>query len=455
MTALIKRLFLPIEIKVREFHSKLLFALFASERGFETVLGGQIELIEHMPRLSKGLYLDKSTSILKAEWFRQCQGLGNRVAAWDEEGLLYLSDEVYHVTRMQRESFELIDLFFTWGAFHTRTVLDRYPEASDRVVPTGNPRMDLLRPEFRKFNDEAVSTLRRKHGRILLINTNFPLGNYIRGPETVSRAFSSYPLKNKGELLEGWYTFQKQGLEHFMKAADAMREHFSDHTIVIRPAPAEDRTTWERRFANESRVVVSNEGNVVEWIRAADAVVQFNCTTGIEAFLLDIPTIAYRCVKSEIYETHLSISCSREAATLDELIVQLNRAIADRATGVMSTEGCPRGAMAIKDYLASYDGPTACERILDEIERRQFTERPYTLPPVPLIKRVWRKWLKVVRRPDPMDIRVYKQKFPGLTAEEGRKVASAFSHVTGRFKEVNITRVAPGIISVAPSKVGL
>ena len=29
---------------------------------------------------------------------------------------------------MQRESFDLIDLFFTWGEFHTRTVLDRYPE---------------------------------------------------------------------------------------------------------------------------------------------------------------------------------------------------------------------------------------------------------------------------------------------------------------------------------------
>ena len=109
--------------------------------------------------------------------------------------------------------------------------------------------------------------------------------------------------------------------------------------------------------------------------------------------------------------------------------------------------------MAIKDYLTSYDGSTACERTLDEIERRQFTERPYTLPSVPLIKRLWRKWLKLVRRPDPMDIRVYKQKFPGLTAEEGRKVASAFSQVTGRFKNVSITRVAPGIIRVAPNKV--
>lgn len=442
------RIFLPIEIKAREFHSKLLFALFGAERGYETLLGGQADLIRRMPRLGPGLYIDKSTAITKRDWFDRLREMGNYVAAWDEEGLVYLNDEVYHATRMHEDSFSMTDLFFAWGPHHVRTVLARYPEAADRVVPVGNPRMDLLRREFRGYCDDRVEALRRQYGRMILLNTNFPLHNYAKGPEAAARIFDAYPLKQQKNLLQGWYVFQRQGYDKFRQAALAIHDRFPRHTIVVRPAPSEDEAPWRHLLDGKPRVVVSKEGNVVEWIRAADVVIQFNCTTGVEAFLLDVPSIAYRCVPSDLYETPLPIACSVEAFTQEELLVAVESAV--NSAG-LPQERILQNREVIKDFLGSLQGRTCCERVLDEIARRRFPARSRTIPRVPAIKRLWRLWLGVVRRPDPKGVRYNRMKFSSLTVAEVRSVAQSFARAANRFHGVRITAAGPNLVRVGPA----
>ncbi len=445
----VNRIFLPIEIKVREFHSKMLFSLFAAEQGFETVLGGQIELLERMPRLGRGVYIDKSTAVTKRKWFATCRGLGNQVAAWDEEGLLYLSDEVYHVTRMDPEAFALTDLFFAWGPNQRRTILERYPEAADRVLAAGNPRMDLLRPGFRGYCDDRVAELRARHGRMLLINTNFAFHNFAKGPEAAAKVFDPYPLRNKGDMLKNWQAFQREGYESFQKAVVAISGRFPDHTIVIRPCPAEAVEPWQQFAAGLPRTVVSKEGNVVEWIRAAEAMIQFNCTTGIEAYLLGRPSIAYRAASRPEFEGALSIACSFSAFTEAELLAAIGRAVEAGDAGLpLPPDG---GAAVIRGHLSAIEGPTACEQILEAIRGRNFAERPYTLPRIPWIKRAWRAWLRVVRRPDPADIRFYREKFPGLAVEEARAVAASFARTAGRFRNIRITGAGRNIVRIRPA----
>jgi hypothetical protein len=311
--------------------------------------------------------------------------------------------------------------------------------------------MDLLRPEIRGYCDASVAELRRKHGRTILINTNFPLHNFAKGRAATAHIFDPYPLKNKEALLQAWYPFQEQGYEGFMKAAAALHDRFPSHTIVVRPAPAEDIRPWQKLFEGKPRGMVSKDGNVVEWIRAADAIVQFNCTTAIEAFLLDVPSVAYRCVQSEIFDCPLAIACSSEAFTLDELFTQVQAAVSAADAGRPPERHWSKNRALIEDHLTSLEGPTACERIVAELRRRDFPPHPYTLPPVPLIKRIWRAWLRVVRRPDPSDLRFYREKFPGLELAEARAVAADFARITGRFAKVRITRAGPHLVRIAPA----
>ncbi|OGV65321.1 MAG: hypothetical protein A2283_05930 [Lentisphaerae bacterium RIFOXYA12_FULL_48_11] len=446
---MIDRIFLPIEIKAREFHSKILFSLFATEYGFEVILGGQNELVERMPRFSRGIYIDKSTAITKRAWYRHFRSLGNHIAAWDEEGLIYFSDDVYHATRMDKECFDQADAFFAWGPHEVRTILSRYPDAADKVIPTGNPRMDLLRPEFRGYCAPRVDALKKQYGPIILINTNFPIYNNFKGFDAGLKIFDAYPLATYHEFKSQFYEFTRKGYEGFMAAVPEIRKAFPEHTIVIRPAPVENATPWIERFGNQPRTVITKEGNVVEWIQAADAVVQFNCTTGVEAFLLGVPVIAYRCVRSDTLETELPNACSLEAFSQEELIAQLRYAIEVIRSGKASFVPRPDQQAIINAYFSKLDGPTACEQILGVLSKLEFVPQPVTMEEVSLPKKIWRAILRLVRRPDPEAVRYYNEKFPGLSVEEVRGVADRFSKAVGRFNRVSISSAGRNIVRIS------
>ena len=446
-----KRIFLPIEIKAREFHSKILFSLFATDYGFEVILGGQSELFEDLPRFGPGLYIDKSIAVTRRDRFRYFRSLGNHIAAWNEEGLVYHNDNVYHATRTHGETFEQTDAFFAWGPRELKSILSLYPDTADKVFPTGNPRMDLLRPAFRGYCNTRIEQLRKQYGSIILINTNFPVYNFFKGFDAGIKIFDAYPLADQHEYKSQFYEFSRKGYEGFMEAVPEIRKTFPEHTLVIRPAPSENADPWIERFGNQRRTLITKEGNVVEWIQAADAVVQFNCTTGVETFLLGVPAIAYRCVRSDTFETELPNACSLEAFSREELIEQLSFAIVKIKGGAATFMPRPDQQAIIDAYFSSLDGPTACERILDVLRNREFASQPVTRETVPLPKKIWRSMLRLVRRPDPEAVRYYREKFPGLTMQEVRDIANRFSAATNRFDRARVTEAGRNIVRISPA----
>ena len=56
-------LFLPVEIKARELHGKVLLALAAAEAGFKVVIGRQKELRYRLHKYPPGLYRAKSVAV--------------------------------------------------------------------------------------------------------------------------------------------------------------------------------------------------------------------------------------------------------------------------------------------------------------------------------------------------------------------------------------------------------
>src|SRR5690606_6089812 len=69
---------------------------------------------------------------------------------------------------------------------------------------------------------------------------------------------------------------------------------FPDARIVVRPHPAENHGAWQQAATGHANVKVIYRGSVLPWIAASACVVHSNCTTGLEAFLLDVPAIALR-----------------------------------------------------------------------------------------------------------------------------------------------------------------
>ena len=170
-------LILPVENQVRELDSKLLFGCFAVERGFDVILGSRAYVNYAMTKLRKGVFVAKSMRRRSALMLNIIQDLGHHVVAWDEESLVRFESEEYDNWRFSEKTFSSIDHLFAWGD-DDASMFSRYRGLGQTDVHvTGNPRMDLLRKEFRGIFSDEVKKIRQRYGKFVLINTNFSFVN--------------------------------------------------------------------------------------------------------------------------------------------------------------------------------------------------------------------------------------------------------------------------------------
>jgi hypothetical protein len=126
-------------------------------------------------------------------------------------------------------------------------------------------------------------------------------------------------------------------------------------------------------------VKVTNDGNVVPWLMACQALVHNGCTTGIEAYAMGIPTVSYRATVDARYDEgfyRLPNLVSEQCFDLDELKSML----------VKLLNGAPAASVdndrqkLIDWHLAALSGPLACERIVAVLEQLISENTPLAPP---------------------------------------------------------------------------
>jgi hypothetical protein len=124
---------------------------------------------------------------------------------------------------------------------------------------------------------------------------------------------------------------------------------------------------------------VTNDGNVVPWLLASQALIHNGCTTGVEAFALRVPSISYRKSISDYYDEgfyKLSNRLSHQSFSFEELQQMLKGILEGRLEAV---DGDERWKL-LDHHLAAQKGPLACERIVDVlaglIDRMLKAKRP-------------------------------------------------------------------------------
>jgi hypothetical protein len=147
-----------------------------------------------------------------------------------------------------------------------------------------------------------------------------------------------------------------------------LEKSFPDVTLVVRPHPTEGHEVYRQIAAQCRRVKVTNEGNVVPWLLSAKALIHNGCTTGVEAFEMRVPALSYRATVDETYDAgfyRLPNELSHNCFSFDELRDTLRRILE-------GTLGAPDGEnrrTLVRHHLAAQEGPLACERVLDVLER--------------------------------------------------------------------------------------
>ena len=171
-------LMIPVETQVREMDAKLLLASFAAERGFPVVIGSRAFLHFRVSSIPRGVYLAKSLRTLSIRMFHILRSLGHEIVAWDEEGLLREPDPEYYRWRLSPVTMGQVSHLMAWGPDDARTFREYPGYGGAPIHVTGNPRIDLMRPELREFYRPEVDAIRGRYGDFVLVNTNFSKVNH-------------------------------------------------------------------------------------------------------------------------------------------------------------------------------------------------------------------------------------------------------------------------------------
>ncbi len=445
---------IPVESQVRELDAKILLAGAAAERGFPVVIGSRAFIHFRVDSLPRGVYLAKSMRTLSIRMFSILRDLGHEIVGWDEEGLVRWPDDEYYRWRLSPVTLKKLSHLLTWGADDAR-VLQNYPGYPGTPVHlTGNPRIDLLRPELRSFYREKAELLKQQYGDFILINTNFSKVNH----------FFSHLSELKKPALDleagGEETFDagkgrlKQVLfEHFQKMLPALSQALPEHNIIVRPHPAENHRPWLKIAETFPNLKIINEDSVTPWLMAAKVLLANGCTTMIEAAVLGTPSVAYQPETGGRYDDDLPNEVSHRVYSLAELC-PLVREIVQGEKGPLAESERRR---ILAPHITALNGKLSCDRMVDVLVEAGYLQKS---PPAASIGSYLRGKLhnrvrtvskKInMRRPGHRNNFAYHQhRFPGVTAAEIETRIKRLGALLGRFDKLRVEQLSEYIFRIS------
>lgn len=448
---------IPCETQAREFDAKLLLSCFAAERGHRVIVGSKKAINVRAGSLAPSIYLSKSLTGRNLLMYELLERLGHTIVCGDEEGLVYSSPESYLHHKVAAPTFRKADALLAWGSANARIWREFDAFHGAPIYETGNARMDLLRPEMRSLFDRQVADLRSRFGKFILINTNFSrLNHYFPGQSRqATKLRDAAPDTDVNQYLDLGLAAHKSVLfDHFREMVPAVARACPDHRIVIRPHPSEKRETWSEIAAGSANVQVVHEGNVVPWILASELLIHNGCTTAIEAYVLGKTAIAFQPKTSEDFDLYLPNLLSSRAFDLDSL---LDLAVTHLSGGLPQDPAeLARMQQLIADYVASVDGPLACERILDALQ--DFADGGGTAKQIDPTRRTFARGAAMLRGgiqrceayiPGHHNNAKYlRHMFPGATLAAVSDQIATYASILGRFESVRARSVCENVFEL-------
>ncbi len=322
-------IFIPVESKKREFDGKVLLASALLRRGFRVMLGTKVGVHRELIYTRNAIYLAKSASNENLDLYRHLKSLGHKLVVLDVEGGA-LTKEIRNdlLRSYQPEASEFFDYFYVFGDKIREAVINELDYIDpDKVITTGEPRFDLLRPEYDNFYAGEIKRIGDLYGRFILINTSFGFSNSILGEEGIQRLLENttdIPDEQRPLYILKFET-GKQLLLDFADLAKHLASEYPELNIVIRPHPDEDPSTYMKLTEGVRNIHVKCEGNVHPWIRASVGVIHHDCTTGLEAVMSAKPAISYLPSIEESITAWLPVYLSIECKTCQEVSAEVGK----------------------------------------------------------------------------------------------------------------------------------
>jgi hypothetical protein len=240
----------------------------------------------------------------------------------------------------------------------------------------------------------------------------------------------------------------------------ALDQAMPDHTIVIRPHPAENQEVYHHIAKTCRRVRVTNEGNVVPWLIAAKALIHNGCTTGVEAYALGLPVISYRASINEYYDNafhRLPNQLSHECFDLK----QLQKTLTDILKGKLNHADSDERQKIMEHHLAAMRGPLACDRMVDIFEELYRTQQKAPASPFTarLRSRIWATRRRIKKRFKGFKADMshnkadyLRHRYPGVSKADLHSKIAQFQEILGDRTELDVEQIFPQFYRISSAK---
>lgn len=365
--------YMPVNVH-HSLHSRLLLGSYAVQRGYRCMVGKSSLVLKKALSGPAGIYLEKSLAKGKVRHLAQLVAIGHRIVCLDEVGDVCDNLRQYQKQRLFPGMPALYDRLLACGELHRDAIHDVYPDATEKVVVTGTPRMDLMMRPFREVYRNASCELRDRFGRFLFLPgiCNINEGS-APGDEGMTRQYRSLVTPAEQDFFRRRNAHIDKSLQRFFALLPQLREVFPDHTIVIRPQSSEQSKRWAEAVGELDRIVVESHGSIAPYLLGADCLLHHGSTAAIEGYFAGTPLVAYLPDYNAEFDSHPSNELSHRAFTPDEAI--------DIVRGILNGSPSPKPdtQKSEQGYFAHlHSTKTASESVVDVFDSFDLPEHEVT-----------------------------------------------------------------------------
>ena len=394
-----------------------------------------------------------------ANYSQELKGYGVLVGCLLNEGLAYEASVREFVSKPQYPNIHC-DLFLCWNNAHRDALIEQgFCSPPEMARTVGCPRFDFYKEPWREVYE---SKLVKKDGRpVILVNTTFALAHFQTLPkENADRFFE--PWKNKIANLTDYMALVKDNFDSRGMLPAFLEEllRTDKYRIILRPHPREELAfyhDWLATLPADQRELITLEERARETppfasIIASDVVVNCeDCTTAMEAWLADKPTVTIALTRHPIYFTETYKRLSPVVDTPAALLAGVEEALRspqqgdyaekrkehlDRWLGHHQGDSARRAALEIKAAIDSRERAPSIPKRFGNMRKAlklkflHLFNEPYTFQPKHYLKKArnvrqeklpvkFTSYLKSVRPNDVAEARKKLREIDPATAPKG------------------------------------
>ena len=166
---------LPIEIKVREFHSKIFLASKLLDKTKFDIVIGEKNKVYNLFKHNEGVYLlSKGGPRLRFSFDKKIFKK-NFLGILDEEGPISNFDINEKKSRLHKDILKNLDDYFLWGIEDLKKNKPFLSRFKKNLYIFGHPKFDILKKNHIKFYQKEINNLKKKYGKFIFISSSFPV----------------------------------------------------------------------------------------------------------------------------------------------------------------------------------------------------------------------------------------------------------------------------------------